>query len=103
MSETPLDELSASKAGVSQAELEMAYLSLGTLTEELAEADAAVQEALAEKKVVRAETQAKLRELMEYRDPIKEEWQRAGWIVRNANVDHPNPIGPAPTIRAKRK
>ena len=90
----PLDQLDASKAGVSQAELEDAFLSLATLEENLATEEAALETALVAKRKARTthmNAGAKVRGLLETRDPAKDDWQRADWIVRNADPDQPPP------------
>lgn len=107
MATKKLDALDASKAGVSQAELEDAFLSLGTLEEELTEADEAVTAAIAaKKKASTAYDKAKdgVKDALATRDPVKEEWQRADWIVRNADPDQPPPAvgNQAPTIKSQR-
>jgi len=102
-----LDELDASKAGVSQAELEESFLSLATLEEELAAEEAALELAVSAKDKSRTalnKATEKVREAAASRDPVFEEHQRASWIVRNADPDQPvPPLGnQAPTIRARR-
>jgi len=102
-----LDQLDASKAGVSQAELEESFLSIATLEEELVVEEAALETALAAKaksRVTLDKAIAKVRKAILSRDPVFEELQRASWIVRNADPDQPvPPLGKqAPTIRAKR-
>lgn len=101
-----LDKLDASKAGVSQAELETAFVSLGTLEEELADEDAALESALDGKRRARAtldKATDKVREAIATRDPVYEEWQRADWIVRNADPDQPIPASVSgPQIRTRR-
>ncbi len=89
-----LDELDASKAGVSQAELEDAFLSLATLEEENTAEEAALETVIEAKKKARAgldKATEKVREALAKRDPVAEEWARAAWIVRNADPDHPPP------------
>jgi chromosome segregation ATPase len=89
-----LEELVASKAGVSQAELEDAYLSLGTLEEELAEVEAKMEPLFAAKAKAKAainKANAALKKANAERDPVAEEWARASWIVRNADPDQPPP------------
>lgn len=89
-----LDALDASKAGVSQAELEESFLSLATLEEEMAEADSNVEAALTKKRKAKedlASANENLRSALAVRDPIAEELARASWIVRNADPDHPAP------------
>ena len=102
-----LDELDASKAGVSQAELEEAFLSLATLEEENAAEEAALETVIEAKKKARVgldKATEKVREALAKRDPVAEEWARASWIVRNADPDQPPPpLGnQAPRIRARR-
>lgn len=102
-----LDQLDASKAGVSQAELEESFLSIATLEEELEVEQAKVDTARAAKVKARtALTNAanKVKTAQIGRDPVKEELQRAAWIVRNADPDQPPPPmgNQAPTITAKR-
>lgn len=90
----PLDQLDASKAGVSQAELEDAFLSLATLEEENAAEEAKMETVIEAKKkarVVLDKATEKVREALAVRDPIAEEWARASWIVRNADPDQPPP------------
>ncbi len=102
-----LDELVASQAGVSQSELEEAFLSLATLEEELEAEEAALETArVANVKARTAYEKAKDRVLAasRSRDPVFEEYQRASWIVRNADPDQPVPptgIQP-PDVRARR-
>lgn len=79
---------------MSQAELDGAYASLGTLEAELAEADAALEAAIAAKKAAQMtliEAKEAARTASKLRDPIFEEWQRAAWIVRNADPEYPAP------------
>lgn len=103
----PLDQLEASQAGVSDAELEVAFLELPMLEEELAGEEASLEAALAAKTKARAafdKARDKVREALAKRDPVFEEHQRASWIVRNADPDQPVPptgIQP-PRIRARR-
>ncbi len=90
----PLEQLDASKAGVSQAELEDAFLSLATLEEENAAEEAALELVREAKKKARAaldKATLKVREALATRDPVAEEWARADWIVRNADPDQPPP------------
>ena len=103
----PLEELDAAKAGVSQAELEDAFLSLGTLVEEKDQAEAALESALTVKREAKEALKAaneNLKEVLALRDPIAEEWARADWIVRNADPDQPPPpLGSRPPgIKSKR-
>lgn len=103
----PLDQLDASKAGVSQAELEEAFLSLATLEEENAAEEAALEPVIEAKKKARAaldKATLKVREALARRDPVAEEWARAAWIVRNADPDQPPPpLGnQAPRIKSVR-
>ncbi len=89
-----LDQLVASQAGVSQAELEEAFLSLATLEEELVAEEASLETALAAKVKARTALEKatdKVRTALASRDPVFEEHQRASWIVRNADPDHPVP------------
>jgi hypothetical protein len=86
--------LEATQAGVSQAVLERAFADLPSLEMEKDEIEAEFAAALAAKKEAQAaymevkkKTQDKLRE----RDAIFEEWQRAAWIVRNADPSYPTP------------
>lgn len=100
-----LDQLDASKAGVSQAELEDAFLSLATLTEEMEEHEAGIETAIAAKrkaKEAHMKAAQKVKDLLPARDLAKEKWQRADWIVRNADPDQPvPPLGnQAPRIKA---
>jgi hypothetical protein len=90
----PLDQLDASKAGVSQAELEEAFLSLATLEEENAAEEVKLEAVIEAKKKARAgldKATEKVREALAVRDPVAEEWARAAWIVRNADPDQPPP------------
>jgi len=102
-----LDELVASQAGVSQAELEEAFLSLATLEEELVTEEAALETARVAKVKARAaldKANDRVRTAILSRDPVFEEHQRASWIVRNADPDQPVPptgIQP-PRVRARR-
>ena len=89
-----LDDLDASKAGVSQAELEDSFLSLATLEEELASEDATLEAAIEVKRKAKAnlyKATDKVKEALATRDPVQEEWQRADWVVRNADPDQPPP------------
>ncbi len=89
-----LDQLDAAKAGVSQAELEDAFLSLGTLEEENMAEEAKLEAVIEAKKKARAgldKATEKVREVLAIRDPVAEEWARAAWIVRNADPDQPPP------------
>ena len=89
-----LDQLVASQAGVSQAELEEAFLSLATLEEELAAEEASLEIVMAAKDKARAafeKAKDKVRTALASRDPVFEEHQRASWIVRNADPDQPVP------------
>ena len=102
-----LDQLVASQAGVSQAELEEAFLSLATLEEELAAEEANLAATRVVKDKARAayeKAKDKVRAASRLRDPVFEEHQRASWIVRNADPDQPVPptgIQP-PRVRARR-
>jgi hypothetical protein len=89
-----LAELDAGKAGVNQAELTVAFDTLPILAKELDAADKAQAAALKAKKALSAEAavaKESLREANAHRDGIFEEWQRAAWIVRNADPDQPPP------------
>ncbi len=89
-----LDELVASQAGVSQTELEEAFLSLATLGEELEVEETALEALLAAKDKARTgyeKAKDRVRAALLTRDPVFEEHQRASWIVRNANPDQPVP------------
>ncbi len=102
-----LDELVASQAGVSQAELEEAFLSLATLEEELVAEEANLETARAAKIKARTSFEKatdRVRAAILTRDPVFEEHQRASWIVRNADPAHPVPptgIQP-PSVVARR-
>ena len=102
-----LDELVASQAGVSQTELEEAFLSLATLGEELEVEEATLETARVAKDKARTgyeKAKDRVRAALASRDPVFEEHQRASWIVRNADPDHPVPptgIQP-PRVRARR-
>ena len=90
----PLDALDASKAGVTQAELEEAFISLATLEEEAAEVEPKLEAALEKKRKAKEALVAanmELRDILSQRDPIVEELARASWIVRNADPDTPPP------------
>lgn len=90
----PLDALDASKAGVTQAELEEAFLSVATLEEELAEVEKKLEAGLDKKRKAKEALMTvneSLREILQERDPIAEELARASWIVRNADPDQPPP------------
>jgi len=107
LSNKPLDQLDASKAGVSQAELEESFLSIATLAEELVVEEAALETAVTAKYKSRTaldKATDKVRDALVSRDPVFEELQRAEWIVRNADPDQPTPpLGnQAPTVRARR-
>ena len=103
----PLDQLDASQAGVSQAELEAAFLELPELEKELATEEANLETALAAKVKARTafgKAKERVQAALTTRDPVFEECQRAAWIVRNADPDQPPPptgIVP-PDIRAMR-
>jgi len=102
-----LEDLSAAKAGVSQAELEEAFLSLGTLEQENAEQEGLLEAATAAKEKARTalnKANDNMRAVLSVRDPIQEELQRASWIVRNADPDQPvPPLGnQAPRIKSVR-
>ncbi len=103
----PLDQLDASQAGVSQAELEAAFLELPELEAELVGEEATLETALEAKVKARAaldKATEKVRAALMTRDPVFEERQRAAWIVHNADPDTPTPptgIVP-PRIRAMR-
>ncbi len=102
-----LDELEASQAGVSQTELEEAFLSLATLEEELVAEEANLETARAAKVKARTAFEKatdKVRAAILTRDPVFEEHQRVSWIVRNADPAQPVPptgIQP-PDVRARR-
>lgn len=90
----PLEELVAAQAGVSQAVLDRAYNDLTSLEAEMAAAEAEAEKAIAKKKDAQAsydKVKDSTREVLHKRDAIFEEWQRAAWIVRNADPDHPAP------------
>ncbi len=90
----PLDQLDASQAGVSQAELEVAFLELPELENELVTEEAALETALAAKfkaRVALDKATEKVRAVLLIRDPVFEERQRAAWIVHNADPDTPIP------------
>ena len=103
----PLDQLDASQAGVSQAELEVAFLELPELEKELELVEAPLETARVKKLAARTAFEKatdKVRDAISVRDPVFEEHQRASWIVRNADPDYPTPptgIMP-PQVRAKR-
>ncbi len=102
-----LDQLVASQAGVSQAELEEAFLSLATLEQELEVEEANLETTRIAKLKARTaldKANDKVRAALLLRDPVFEEHQRASWIVRNADPDQPVPptgIQP-PRVRARR-
>ncbi len=90
----PLDKLDASQAGVSQAELEVAFLELPELETELVKVEAVLETALAVKLNARTaldKATEKVRAALASRDPVFLECQRASWIVRNADPDQPPP------------
>ena len=103
----PLDQLDASQAGVSQAELEVAFLELPELETELVAVEATLETARAAKLKARTAFEKatdKVRAAIADRDPVFEEHQRAAWIVRNADPDYATPptgIVP-PEVRAMR-
>ena len=103
----PLDQLDASQAGVSQAELEVAFLELPELEAELVAVEAPLETARVVKlkaRVAFEKATDKVRDAIAVRDPVFEEHQRASWIVRNADPDYATPptgIMP-PQVRAKR-
>lgn len=102
-----LKELDASKAGVSQGELEEAFANLDALKAELEEADEVLGKALSEKEKKAEALQVSKEKALaasQFRDPIYQEWQRADWIVRNADPDQPPPLvgQNGPRIIAKR-
>jgi len=103
----PLDQLDASQAGVSEAELEIAFLELPELEKELELVEAPLETARVANLKARTaaeKTKEKVLVAIAVRDPIFEEHQRASWIVRNADPDYATPptgIRP-PQVRAKR-
>lgn len=103
----PLDQLVASQAGVSQAQLEVAFLELPELEKELVAVEAPLEAARAAKLKARMafdKANDKVRAAVAARDPVFEELQRASWIVRNADPDYavpPTGIRP-PEVRALR-
>lgn len=106
MSKT-LEELDASKAGVTQAELESAFSFLSALEEEKKEVDTELEAARANKleaKEALVAANMAIKDILSRRDPIAEEWARADWIVRNADPDQPTPpMGNRPPgIKSKR-
>ncbi len=89
-----LDELVASQAGVSQSELEEAFLSLATLGEELEVEEATLETARATKdkaRIAYEKAKDRVRAASSSRDPVFLDHQRASWIVRNADPDQPVP------------
>lgn len=104
----PLDQLDASQAGVTQAELEVAFLELPELEAELVAVEAPLETARVANLKARTaaeKTKEKVLAAIAVRDPVFEEHQRASWIVRNADPDYATPptgIRP-PQVRAKRK
>lgn len=104
----PLDQLIASQAGVSQADLEVAFLELPELEKELVAVEApllAAREAKFKARTAFEKANDKVRAAVLIRDPVFEELQRASWIVRNADPDYATPptgIMP-PQVRAKRE
>ena len=103
----PLDQLDASQAGVTQAELEVAFLELPELEKELELVEAPLETARVANLKARTaaeKTKEKVQAAIAVRDPVFEEHQRASWIVRNADPDYATPptgIRP-PQVRAKR-
>ncbi len=103
----PLDQLDASQAGVSQAELEVAFLERPELETELVAVEATLETARAAKlkaRIAFEKATDKVRVAIAGRDPVFEELQRASWIVRNADPDYATPptgIVP-PEVRAMR-
>lgn len=103
----PLDQLDASQAGVSQAELEVAFLELPELEAELVTVEAPLEmarEAKAKARMALDKATDKVRAAILVRDPVFEELQRAAWIVRNADPDYATPPTGivAPEVRAAR-
>ncbi len=103
----PLDQLDASQAGVSQAELEIAFRELPELEKELVREEAALETALAAKikaRTILDKANEKVRAVLVSRDPVFEECQRVTWIVHNADPDTPIPLTGvfAPRIKAMR-
>ncbi len=104
----PLDQLVASQAGVSQADLEVAFLELPELEKELVTVEAPLEAARIAKLKARVafdKANDRVRAAVALRDPVFEELQRASWIVRNADPDYaapPTGIQP-PQVRAQRK
>ncbi len=102
-----LDQLDASQAGVSQADLEVAFLELPELETELVTVEATLETARAAKLKARIafdKANDRVRVAVAVRDPVFEELQRASWIVRNADPDYitpPTGIAP-PEVRAMR-
>jgi hypothetical protein len=89
-----LEELEAGQAGVSQAVLERAFKDLPSLEIEKDEVEAEFATALEAKKTAQAkylEVKQQTHDKLRQRDAIFEEWQRAAWIVRNADPDYPTP------------
>ncbi len=90
----PLDQLVASQAGVSQADLEVAFLELPELEAELVTVEApllAAREAKLKARLALEKATDKVRDAIAVRDPVFEELQRASWIVRNADPDYASP------------
>lgn len=89
-----LKDLVASQAGVSQAVLEKAFNDLPGLEKEVAAVEKESEAAIATKRAAQDtydEAKKTAQAVIRKRDGVFEEWQRASWIVRNADPDYPPP------------